>query len=57
MSLWSSWTPCDEMRPCHYNEYISGKKGCNILNSDKDGNAPFPDGKCPFWKPPKKEKP
>lgn len=55
MSLWSSWTPCDESRPCAYNDFIGNKKGCNILNPSKDGGAPYPDGECSFWKPPKKK--
>lgn len=57
MSLWSSWTPCDEVRPCHYNTYMGKRKGCNVLKANPDGSAPFVNGKCPFWKPPKKEKP
>lgn len=45
----SQWTPCEESKHCYYEEFHRDRKYCRILN-DKDGNPPYPDGKCMFFK-------
>ena len=43
-------TPCAESRHCYYQDYKGDGKYCRVLNPEKDGGAPFEDGKCAFYK-------
>ena len=44
------WTPCAESQHCYYQEYRAEKRYCRILNPKKNGEPPFEDGKCKFYK-------
>lgn len=46
----STWTPCADIRDCYYKDKIGTHETCRILNSE-DGEAPYENGKCPFYKP------
>ena len=47
----NSWTPCNELKHCYYEEWHGKTKCCRILQCNKDGGAPYAVGvKCSFYK-------